>query len=260
MRTIRTVLTILTFLLILILASVGIILIFGNLNTKDQAKILIEVGKSLLQLSLIVILGGVVSELLKSFDRRRQQDKALHGFREELLKALRLTYQNVKRSRRALRVIGLTTKYGTVPITMSVGQKDAYKKEMELLNEQQLRCEALLVEIGNFPEAFSSGILLQQNLQKMTGYLRNIQDEYEAQWTRLDKDISNTKFESFSRLSDFTGKYQDSNFKDEFADTYDKAIGLLRQDLLLYRVAKGDGETVQGSKTNSAFYENSKLL
>jgi len=228
---------------VLAAALAGLYLIFGKMPDAERSKLLLEASKALFQIITALIVGIFISAVVKSFANSRKADKALHDFRLEFLNQLQAAYQRVKKSRRALRASGLTTKFDAPPLTMSQDQRDNYRKEMDVLNEAQLELERLNLEIGHFPDSFSGHQQLTLALGNMESYLRDILTEYEKFWPKLKKEAGDVRFAELPMLNDFTGRYSQSKFKGQFARSYDVALALIRQELLpLNRAAKAEGD------------------
>ncbi len=224
-------LTVLLVTTIISLALALIIAIFGEAEAKDRAAILIEASKAIFQFLFVIMLGGLATLLINSFDKRRRGYKALQDFRQEFLDGVSTSYQDAKRARRVLRTGGLTKKFGDQNPSMTKDRRDAYQDQMLRLNEVQLALERLKIEAGNFPGAFSASVKLEQCLQQMEAYLRNVTKEYEQHWSGLAKDPPTVRFDQLLELDDFTGPFAETRFS-EFSTNYYTALRLIRRDLL----------------------------
>jgi hypothetical protein len=83
-------------------------LLFQGLGLDDKAKVKIEVIKALLSLPIVLVLGGIVSQLFKYVDQRRDDSNSLAVFREDIRKRLSEAYAKAKECRRLLRMAGIT--------------------------------------------------------------------------------------------------------------------------------------------------------
>lgn len=238
MLTFRNMLTAIVILFLFTAVLAGLYLIFGEMDAANRAKLFLETAKSLLQLGVIVILGGLAASMLKSFEKERINSKAIHDFHMEFLTELRDNYELVEKSRRSLRASGLTDT--EPPITLSDYQVKDYQKYMLSLDKSQLRLERLKLELGNFPDAFKEFGELATQISSMEEYIRCIHKEYEKNWSKLRGDPTQVKFEDLGALREFTGNCEDSKFEAKFAKPYDKALGLIRQELLPFKVAKSN--------------------
>lgn len=217
---------------IIIVAASGYLL-FRDLAENGQAQIRIEIIKALISLPIILILGGIISQIFKFVDERRDDAKALAEFREEMRKRLGEAYAGAKRCRRLLRVAGFTEELFDKPRPMSKELLDAYSNQLELINEIQLDLEKLWQEMDCFRCAFSSSDPLLRRVKLMSGYLRGLVDEYEKHWASLTinhgEHLSTC---SLKALQQFTGPTNKGLFKDKYCDRYSEAVKLIRQDLL----------------------------
>lgn len=222
-----------TILVIFFVASVfGVYFIFGEIQTSDRTVLLIEIAKTLLQIAFIVIVGGVVSILFKSFETRLKGEKYLHDYKVDFLERLHSTYNAIKACRRSLRASGLSNRYGSLPKSMSEDQAYFYKEQMISLTEHQLNLEVLKKDIESFRGAFSNASQISSSLDAMEKYVRSITKDYEKKWVHLQRDMPNQQVIQFKHLIDFTGRYTDSEFKTNFAEEYDQAVKLIRHDLM----------------------------
>jgi hypothetical protein len=155
------------------------------------------------------------------------------------LNSLESTYRTVKKSRRALRATGLTTKFQNVDFTLSPEQLSAYVKEMATLNDAQLDLERLVLELGHFPDSFRGSPDLSKTLGSMESYVRRVLTEFEEKLPTLRNNAGTTPFSSLAKLVDFTSSNRTSEFGSKFSDGHDKALGLIRVELLPLRVALG---------------------
>ncbi len=206
----------------------------------DRAKIWLETTKTLLQIISALVVGVFVSSVTRAFLNARKVDRALHDYRLGFLNELQSAYQRVKRSRRVLRATGLTTKFGAQPITMSPIQVTTYGEQMDVLNEAQLELERLIVEVGNFPDAFSEHKQLTIAISSMESYIRSVLEEYEKRWPQLATVPGNVNVTVLEGLNDLAGPYSGSRFRTDFADRYDDAIGYMREELLPLKRAVKD--------------------
>jgi hypothetical protein len=238
-------------------------------NPDVKRNIRIEVTKSLLQLSIIVIIGGLVAALYKSVEterlekqkqversreerqkrveqlrgeiqkeaeRLREKEQLWAEIRADYLKRLGVLYRYVKAARRSLRAAGLTTKFGKIPDTLSKTQANIYKEEMQHLNHAQLELEALKIEAISLPTLASIGDL-KKHLEKMEVYLRQILNEYENICPTLNSGES-IKFSQLEHLNEFTERTssnlrtQEKLFKTQFLKPYDNVIKGISQHLI----------------------------
>jgi len=230
-------------------------------HPEAEESIRVEIVKSLLQLAIVIIIGGVVATLFKTEERRRDRLlKAEEQRREQLLKAeeqrrehLRLRaetradylkrlsklYRDVKAARRALRTGGLTTKYTTSkkPISINSVQIGLYKEQMERINEAQLELEGLKIEAKSLPD-FASLESVSERLEQMEKYLGDIISEFEEIYPliQISQPITPDKLK---HLDEYTGD-KDRNsvdtkhrFKGDFSEPYSEVIGIISRQLII---------------------------
>lgn len=200
-----------------ILATAGVlVVVFWTTATTEQVRgnIRVEVVKALLQLSVVIIIGGGVAALYKlievsraiqqeALERTRQENRIRAEIRTEFLNRLGSLYRAVKGARRTLRAGGLTTRFGNAPSTINDGHAKIYCEQMARINEAQLELEGLKIEAESFP-AFVPLKNVDGNLRKMEDYLRQILGEYEKARPQLDSGHT-VKFAELERLDEFTG-------------------------------------------------------
>jgi hypothetical protein len=217
---------------LIVAVIVGGYLLFRSSTLDDQARIKIEVIKTLLSLPIILILGGIVSELFKYIDRQREDSKSLAIFREDIRKRLGEAYAGAKRCRRLLRVAGFTEEFFKDPITLTKEHMDAYSNQLEVINEIQLDLEKLWQEVDCFSCAFSSPNALIKRVKVMSGYLRRLIDEYERNWTILQETRTELPLSNLTALRQLTGPTNVGKFREQYCDRYSEAVRIIRQDLL----------------------------
>ncbi|MCI0681648.1 MAG: hypothetical protein L0Y71_06060 [Gemmataceae bacterium] len=88
------------------------------------------------------------------------------------------------------------------------------------------------IEAGNFRDAFSAKVKLEEEVRGMENYVRRVVKEYEQYWAGLQQDPPIVTFANLEKLADFTGQFLDSDFRKDFSERYYVAVGLVRQDLL----------------------------
>jgi hypothetical protein len=165
---------------------VGLALLIYFINVGEDASrdvkdsIAVEIVKALLQfLIVIVIIGGVITALLKAFDERREESRLRTNTRQEYLNRLGQVYRKVKVARRALGAAGLTTRYENTPGTLTSDQVDLYIKEMTQLEATQLDLEGLKIEAKSLPTFLDVDPRLDDRLRAMEQHLRDILWEFE---------------------------------------------------------------------------------
>jgi hypothetical protein len=232
-------------LLVLSAACTGYYLIFGHMSDAEKAKLLLETAKTLLEIITTIFVGYFVVEvLLKSVDRNRKKDKALHDFRVDILGKLEEAHEHVQKARSDLRVIGLTTAFGAPPNTMDERQRGEYSTTMRTCQDVQFSLQRLKLELGHFPDSFRSNADLDSSVGKMIDYVGKLLEEYEKHAPSLREAANRVTFATLVKLNDFTGGQNDSSFQKEFEVSHDRALAVIRQELLPLKLVLTAGSEV----------------
>lgn len=229
---------------------VGLIITFSNPftvkfltlldeNSKLKDTIRFEIVKSLLQLLVVTIIGGIIAQLFKAAEFTKQQAQVFLNLRIDFLKRLGVLYSSVKSSRRELRTIGLTTKFGNIPSLDTAEKRQVYTDQMKRLNEFQLGLEDLKRETQSSPALLTFKSLYNE-VKRMEDYLRQILNEFTEIYPRL-KEANNVEFTELERLNEFTcstknqfdfkhyNSKTDFRFKTHFSQAYDKIISIFTE-------------------------------
>ena len=218
--------------------------IFDRLDGDLQKKVLFELSKTLVCLPVVLVLGGLISEVFKKFEQRRQDalqrleinrqtNQELQLFRHGIRKQLNECYLSVKRCRRALRVAGLTDSRLNASEPLTETTAAAYREQLEVVNSLQLDLEKIRHEVGTFARSFSECAKLAHSIKRMSFYLLRLVKEYET--NSLQRDGGDSALSEFSALRSFTGPTDvkgRGTFKSDFCDRYSRAVELIRCDLL----------------------------
>lgn len=157
----------------------------------------------------------------------------------DFLKRLGVLYGAVKSSRRELRRIGLTTKFGNNPNLDTTEKRQVYIDQMKRLDELQLSLEDLKREAQSSPALFSFKNLSSE-IKRMEDYLRQILNEFTQIHPRL-KEANNIELAELERLNEFTSSTKqqfkfdrynrktDYRFKTHFSQAYDKIISIFTE-------------------------------
>ncbi len=226
------VLRVLILLLVLAGASAALYIIFGKMESAERAKLLLESSKSLLYLITVLILGAFIAQVVKSFEKDRRADRALHEFRSEFLKRLHSTYQRIAASRHSLSACGLTDRFSALTAGMTTIQADIYFREFESLFDGHGELERLILEVEQFPDSFSSHVQLTNALRDMRIYLNSLLEEYRQFWPKIQPAPGAFAVNTLVKLRDFTGGQPQSDYEKSFAPAYGKALAFVREDLL----------------------------
>ncbi len=203
----------------------------------------LEIVKSLLQLVVVVIVGGVVTLSFRLLEARRQDERRIEEERREryqlssetrmdYLKRVGGAYRTAKAVRRRLQSAQISVKFTDVGF-LSRGQIGIYKAEMRKLNDAQLQLEELKIEAEYHP-VFQMAKDLPRMLRSMESYLRKVLSEFEANIFFLEKDNKHASFKNLKRLREFTDEVDPKNskgFEQRFATEHDRIIALVSGSL-----------------------------
>lgn len=234
---------------ITIVVVIGLIIIFINpftynklalLDAKDiKDTIRFEIITSLLQLLVVVIIGGIVTQLFKAAEFSKQQAQIFLNLRMDFLKRLGDIYSAVKSARRVLRADGLTTKFGGELNLNTLQKQNSYLEHMKSLNKLQLSLEDLKRESQSSPALISYTGLVKE-LKRMEDYLKQVINEFVPIQARI-KDGKKIELKELERLNEFTSttkkpftfksltKKTDYRFKTHFSQSYKKIIALFTE-------------------------------
>ncbi len=172
-----------------------------------------------------------LAEQAKIRDQQEKDQRALRSYREAFLKEFLRSYHAAKAARRQLNRYGLTLKAGeTSPFDAK--QVAAYEDQMLVIQESQLAFEEFVADVRNTPHAFSEHANILKALQKMEKYLREILLEFEKNWHTLSTTPEAFTVADLEKLKDFTGRFNQSDYRDTFIVAKDMVLRLVRRDLL----------------------------
>jgi hypothetical protein len=229
------ILSVLVLLLVLASAGASVYMIFGKMNPEDKARLYLEAAKSLFYLITVLLIGAFITAVIKSFEKNRKADKALHDFRLEFLNRLQATYQCIKKSRHLLCASGLTDRFKNLPPALSKEHAAVYAQEMTVIQEVHSEVERLILEADCFPGLSSSRanhVKLGFALKDMERYLSSLLEEYEKNWPKVQATPTQVVFTMLPKLQDFTSYFPQANYQKLLASPYDRALVIIRDDLL----------------------------
>ncbi len=211
---------------IAILSIMGVVALYSRASVTIRSEMEVELAKLLLQIIVIVFIGGIVKLLIDNASKERQKAdvqrelermraNALNEFQKRLHDQLVQIFSDTKKSRRLLRA------------RRSAVDHD---RQMELISDVQLDLETLAQEIKVAINIFSNEENLTSNIEAMAKYLNQLIDEYEHKFPKLsNKSLS---MSDLKWLNDFIGRYRKSEFRKQFVHTYRLALRSLQHDLL----------------------------
>jgi uncharacterized small protein (DUF1192 family) len=213
-----------------------------------------EIGKGLLQVISVSVIGTTASLLLAEFnraqavrqkqkdhkrekeqeqiERQRRLNENKDQFRKEILHKANQSYADTKRARRLLRARGFSTPFagvwdGNTPILLEV-----YDKYMESINDAQLELEVIGKEIAFNKQAFSSPELVKGYVEEMEGYLGLIVSEFEKHRADFSGTPASLPIAQLKEMRAMLGPAEGSPFINIFATRYKDVINSIRTDLL----------------------------
>jgi len=193
-----------------------------------------EVFKLTYEFLLLIVIGGAVSLVYKTFEIEKEKREANRNFMRELHNDIVKTYNGVKKVRRLLRAKARDR----------IIQEDAYQilakpygKQLIALNDLQLDFEYFKFVVKNHPSLFSrrdylekeegtshekvqptnkENLNLETDLKSMEGYLHDIVKEYEDHFLEVFK-AGVMKLERLHFLNEFLSRKDDEKeFNQEF--------------------------------------------
>ncbi len=209
-------------------------LIFGHMKADARAALYLEAAKALLQLIVVIMLGALVTLVIKQSENNKKADKALHDFRVEFLNRLRSFDDAVKKSRYVLRSSGLTNQY-VQNLVITPPQIDVYDAQLSALQDAESGVGRLIQDIASFPDAFSENVVLENKLRNMQLFLRGLLEEYEKSRPNFPQVLSS----SLPMLAGFTGLPSGAGYND-WLSGYIAATVIIRKDLLPLKQAIQD--------------------
>jgi hypothetical protein len=196
----------------------------------DKNVVRLETTKTVLQLALVSTGVALLSLLTYSFQQYRLREQARKTLIRSMLDRARGNYSAVKRSRRLLRVHGLSDDYfRDRPKGKSKLKLKPYDSQMRLLDDAQLEFEDLKAEVEAASRTYGKADQIGTALTTLEGYLSNLVSEWEKSHDAL---FNGTKelFE-LKELKDLIDKDAKSGFKTTFRDAFNDLQRLLIQQL-----------------------------
>ncbi|MGB3512927.1 MAG: hypothetical protein WBA93_27675 [Microcoleaceae cyanobacterium] len=200
----------------------------------------IEIVKLLLQLIIVIIIGGTFSYIVKEIQYEQQKREAIKELKKSLLDQLLDDYSQVKNVRRLLRARGITpinlpndlksflqkiyddelkeqlenstdTKIEEFveELKKAEGKREVlpevYNQQLEILNNIQLNLEVIGTRIRSSQYLFTQGEQLVKDIRQMDKYLGTIVHEWERNQGRLNNNAISPLLsdKNFQKLSDF---------------------------------------------------------
>jgi hypothetical protein len=221
---------------LLFIISITILLIF--FRDVAENSFAFEVGKAVLQVGVIAIMGAVVSVLIYEYqlesqkiEKQRDREQKSLEYREALLMSTLLkatnAYSQAKKARRLIRARAIV-KSGQEQVVLA----DQYDQYLDMINDAQLDLENLRRDVDTSAKAFTQADVIGKSLRSMEKYLNKLVREYEE--TRgcfSDVDLVLPIYE-LPKLSEFIQQAKDSQFKPRMIKPYRDVQKNIREDLL----------------------------
>jgi hypothetical protein len=199
--------------LVLVAAVTAVFFVALRPDPKVAEGFRMEVLKHLLDLIVVVLIGGVITALFKASEYNRdsvakaREETSLRArlraqVQEDYLRRLGVQYRSVKASRRTLVAAGITGKRLDVGI-LDAAQVGVLESEMKNINKAQLELEGMQIESKHLPTFVGVGDL-KSPLHVMERYLRELLSEYEK-WMPELRAGAKIPFPTLEKLIEFTG-------------------------------------------------------
>jgi hypothetical protein len=171
---------------------IGIILVFafavavaltivGLVLSSQRSDLWLEVAKAGLQLGVIVLVGGAVTYGFNFLESERATDVHHDEYRLGVIRNLIESYNRIKSARRTLRAYGFRKPQVPRPNAQqfTAEQVDAYRKQMLVLVEAQLKLEEISREIKAQPQVFKHSKALEVLIHTGESYVNKVIEEWE---------------------------------------------------------------------------------
>ena len=217
----------LSFVLIPILVIVvagSLIYLFFPADITHQNNLRFEFVKFLIQLLIIVILGGI---LIQEYNRSRERIKNLNEFRKTLLTNLIQAYFKVKKARRILAANTISANSNKEEIPCSV-----YEAQIIEIIDAQLEFENHYYQLNTFRYTFSSESIkkLIPKAERMEKYLNELIKEYRELKVPFSSSSPAIDTSKLPKLKDFF--INSNNFGAKFSNYFHESFELIQSEIL----------------------------
>lgn len=207
-------------------------------HSSASSAIGVEGYKLLLQLVMIIILGGAVTLLYQAFNRRSeertterlsadQRAESIRTLRHDYMTKLIAEYNRTKRARRLIRAQALVRSEPPGNDRVKVAE---YEKEMQEVLDAQLSLETIAYTVRAEPELFPASTSIPDSVKAMEEYLRSLVSEYEEHFPGLPTNGSLTSLHTLPVLEEFIGPYRSSTgFRQDFVHRFHAAVSDLQR-------------------------------
>lgn len=230
----------------LVTTSIIVLIILESFSTLNEGSFGIEIGKALLQIISVGVVGTILSSLLARYgywredtirnnELKRISEENRNQFRKDILHQLNEIYSEMKNNRRMLRAKAFTMSYSVALETDDAKVAlDIYDNVLEDINNLQLQLEILMKEIETNQNTFTNWTKIKTDISRMEKYLGKLVKEYEENRTKMFADPTSLEIKDLDNLRKMLGHADDNNpFKTEFIIRYKEAISEVRKELLM---------------------------
>jgi hypothetical protein len=194
-----------------LLVAVGVFAtLYVRAPTDGQHQIEVEAAKSMLQLAVVAVIGGLIALLLREYEERRKASNARRDLlRNDLSDKLGAMYSRTKQIRRQLRA-------ATDPNSKTL-EYARYAELLEELSDVQLTFERLShsAETGGRQQIVPPSV--PTAVESMERYLGGLVTEYDTVVQPSNRAVA---LADRPKLADFTAKAFESDFKPRFGAPY----------------------------------------
>jgi hypothetical protein len=201
-------------------------------TSPDKRALNAQLATTLIQFVVILFFGALVADYFKRIETQRKDDEALAMFRDEIRERLDECYQQVKQCRSRMRSAGVAQELCHCNERVTPECLEAYRSQMERLNELQLDLEKVWHEVECFSTAFQEAKAIINRIKIMSGFLRRLLTEYEEHWSSLRGGSEESSERPLESLKHFVGPSTEGWFRSKFCDRYSEAVDLIRRDTL----------------------------
>jgi len=205
----------------------------------DRKMLGLELVKTLMQVTTVLVLGQVVSVIVKEHEAQKERIAALTTLRLDLLTQLSRVYVGIKRYRRLLRAHAVTPAFdGVVDANIRVRQQP-YDENMRAINETELELEALWHQLQALPASVTERETVNDGVESMKDYLRELLEQYEDTIPNFSLPADTMALQAFvvpgnqkGNLPDYIGPTKDSLFRQAFIQAFRSSTQAIRTQML----------------------------
>lgn len=198
--------------------------LYGRAGPARRAELEVEAGKAMLQVIAAVLVGSIVTAIIKDFEESKRAWLAKRELlRADLTNGLLTLYSRAKSARRRLRA-GVRIDHAGVETI----ETKKYDELLQEISDIQLGLERYKRQAAGGEKG---GLLPKPvflALEAMEKYLNGLVSEYEEVLKSADGNIG---LVNLPKLRDFIGRYSTSRFRSDFVGAYDTAAQMVAEAL-----------------------------